>query len=300
MDSIIPPELLKQILLEYLKEDIPSFDFGAFAVGTEQKQASLLCKASGVVSGLPVVQCLFTQILNCKFEAFYSDGDYIDVDTVSDVQKGHGSKAGRIVVAKVCGRACDLLRGERVALNLMARTSGISTLAHSIMSRVKEVLPQWKGCIAGTRKTTPGFRLFEKYALLVGGADCHRVDLSSMVMLKDNHIWSCGSISKAIQRVRQVSGFSLKVEVECRSYDEAVEAIRDGADVVMLDNFTPADAKIAADKIKKDYKHIIIEVSGGITKDSVLDYICDSIDVLSMGSLTQGVPHIDFSMKIDH
>lgn len=131
----------------------------------------------------------------------------------------------------------------------------------------------WKGIIAGTRKTTPGFRIVEKYALLVGGVDTHRYDLSSMVMLKDNHIWASGSIEGAIKKAKEVAGFSLKIEVEVSSYEDAAKAIQAGADIVMLDNFKPKDLAECAKRLKSDFKlPFLIEGSGGLTIENVQDY----------------------------
>lgn len=190
-----------------------------------------------------------------------------------------------------------------------------ATRAREVSQAVKKV--GFSGVVAGTRKTTPGFRLVEKYALIVGGCDQHRYDLSrfvpvhllpwlnfitqfsiSMIMLKDNHIWSSGSITEAVRRAKSVGGFALKVEVECQSQAEAEEAINAGADIVMLDNFNPIILKQTAQALKSKHAHVIVEASGGITAETVAEYCCPHVDVISMGSLTQGVPHIDFSLKI--
>lgn len=183
-------------------------------------------------------------------------------------------------------------------MNLIARASGIATRARVVSGIAKE--SNWHGNVAGTRKTTPGFRWVEKYALLVGGCDQHRYDLSSMIMLKDNHVWSSGSITEAVKRAKSVGGFALKVEVECQSESDADEAIHAGADIVMLDNFKPQDLKVAAKNLKERHgKHIIVEASGGVVVETLADYFDPHVDVVSMGSLTQGVPHIDFSLKIE-
>ncbi len=156
--------------------------------------------------------------------------------------------------------------------------------------------------------------------MLVGGADTHRHDLSSMVMLKDNHVVSTGSITAAVKKgnqqtdiqtltphpcllintkpARLVCGFSMKIEVECQSQSEGEEAIRAGADVVMLDNFAPDELKEAAENLKKSFPHILIEASGGITAATIADYFHNSVDVISLGGVTQGVPHVDYSLKI--
>ncbi|RIB17798.1 Quinolinate phosphoribosyl transferase, partial [Gigaspora rosea] len=145
-----------------------------------------------------------------------------------------------------------------------------------------------------------GFRLVEKYGMLVGGADTHRMNLSSMIMLKDNHIWSQGSITKAVERARNVGGFSLKIEVECRTEAEADEAIQAGADVIMLDNFNGENLSSCAKSLKQKWtnKKFLLESSGGITEENVTEFFCPDIDILSLGCLSQGVKHVDFSLKI--
>lgn len=176
----------------------------------------------------------------------------------------------------------------------------------------------WPGTLAGTRKTTPGFRVIEKYGILVGGADPHRHDLSSMTMLKDNHIWACANnaaagdgtqaesiaaaIPKAVGAAKAVGGFSTKVEVEVRSLEEANAAIEAGADVIMLDNFTPDGVRDAARKLKEDWagkgRSFLIEVSGGLTESNAASYACPDVDILSTSSIHQGVGIVDFSLKV--
>ncbi|KAJ3305179.1 hypothetical protein HDV03_001941 [Kappamyces sp. JEL0829] len=153
------------------------------------------------------------------------------------------------------------------------------------------------------RKLLLGFRIVEKYASLVGGVDTHRHDLSSMIMLKDNHIWARGSITAAVKEARSVGGFSLKIEVECGSEAEADEAILAGADVIMLDNFDGKGIHSCAASLKAKYagKHsFLIEGSGGLTLENCRDFMSPHVDILSFGSITQSVPHIDFSLKVAH
>jgi nicotinate-nucleotide pyrophosphorylase (carboxylating) len=204
----------------------------------------------------------------------------------------------RKLLATVTGRACDVMRAERVVLNLLSRSCGIALKARRAADEAKRL--RFLGALSGTRKTTPGFRLVEKQALLVGGVDPHRMDLSSMVMLKDNHIASAGGdVAKAVAMARAVCGFSAKIEVECGSLEEALRAGAAGANVVMLDNMTPAQLKAAARQLKAAYPAITIECSGGITPETMRNYFCPHIDILSMGCLTQGVPHVDVSLKIN-
>lgn len=159
----------------------------------------------------------------------------------------------------------------------------------------------YSNILAGTRKTTPGFRLVEKYGMLVGGCDPHRIDLSTMTMLKDNHVKAAGSITRAVKAAQAAGGFSVKVEVECQSEEEADEAVEAGADIVMLDNFTGEGVKTAARSLKERWKgkrEFLVEVSGGLTEANVADFVCNDVDVISTSSIHQGVPHIDFSLKI--
>ncbi|KAJ2844595.1 nicotinate-nucleotide diphosphorylase (carboxylating) [Coemansia brasiliensis] len=259
------PTTFGQTIDAWLAEDIPSFDYGGYVVGDDIKIATLV---------------------TWNFE---EGAEIIPNDR-------------KVQVAVVQGPARLILMGERLALNILARCSGVASRAR----RLRNIADScgFQGIVAGTRKTTPGFRLIEKYGMQVGGADTHRMDLSSMVMLKDNHIWATGSITKAVEQARMVAGFSTKIEVECQSEAEAMEAIDAGADIVMLDNFKPDELELAAANIKASClgakRQVPIEASGGITEDNAAEYMVPSIDIISFGSMTQSVPHVDFSLKIAH
>jgi nicotinate-nucleotide pyrophosphorylase (carboxylating) len=270
---------------QWLAADVPKFDAGGFVVGDAATTARLLCKSPGVLAGVPFVDAIF-QHLGCTVSWRFPEGY-----AVSEAQA-----AGKLVVATVAGPTRCLLLGERTALNLMARASGIATAA----ARLRGVVDAhgWHGEVAGTRKTTPGFGLVEKYALLVGGASTHRMDLSNMIMLKDNHIWSAGGITGAVRKARRACGFSSKIEVECRDLAEAVEAATSGADVVMLDNFSPEDIRRDAATFKAQFPHVMVEASGGIREHTIAGFLCEHVDVISMGALTQGYGTVDFSMKL--
>jgi len=204
----------------------------------------------------------------------------------------------KLALATVRGPIHAILQGERTALNTLSRCSGVATVAQQAV-RVARDVANWKGWVAGTRKTTPGFRLVEKYGLLVGGAATHRLDLSQMVMLKDNHVQSCaGSIRSAVTLARQAAGFSQKIEVECQTLAQAVEAAHAGADIVMLDNMAPAELKEHAAYLKKLYPNVLIEASGGITMENMVEYLSEHVDIVSQGALTQGYPCIDYSLKV--
>mmetsp|Transcript_5274 Transcript_5274/g.10853 ORF Transcript_5274/g.10853 Transcript_5274/m.10853 type:complete len:304 (+) Transcript_5274:82-993(+) len=289
--TLLPENQIQTIVSQWIHDDMPSFDVGGLVVGNEVKQATLWMKSSGILAGMPFAEAVFRQ-LECKVEWNHKaldggvvEGIWMDVD-------------GKIALATVTGPVHKLLQGERTALNTLSRCSGVATASHRSVDVARKL--GWKGWVAGTRKTTPGFRVVEKYGLLVGGAATHRLDLSQMVMLKDNHIWSAGSIPNAVQLARKAAGFSQKIEVECQSLDEARQAAGAGADIVMLDNFAPAQLKEDAKRLKEEFPQVLIEASGGITIDTMADYLSEHVDIISQGKLTQGYDCLDFSLKIVH
>ena len=277
--NLIPPEFDLEIK-NWLKEDIPSFDIGGFVVGSKPAKAVLLGKSTGIIAGKPFFSKVF-DFLHCEIEWLKSEGEKI-----TPIEK----------IAFVTGNINNILQGERLALNIITRMSGIATFANDMVLLGKKA--GFKGRIAGTRKTSPGFRLLEKYALVIGGADTHRMDLSSMVMLKDNHIASAGNITQAIERARNIASVWYNIEVECKSFQQAEEAILGGADIVMLDNFTSEAAKKTAQELKEKYPQAIIEISGGITKNTIEEFFSPFIDIISMGNLTTKYNPVDFSLKI--
>ncbi|KAI0048021.1 nicotinate-nucleotide diphosphorylase [Auriscalpium vulgare] len=282
---LLPPSWKTQVAA-WLAEDTPSFDYGGYVVGEAHREAFLLGKGHqrAVLAGSPFVDEIFKQ-LECEVEWHVNEG--AEFDPVKHV-------------ATVRGKARHLLLGERVALNLLARCSGIATTSKHIKDAAQGY--GYKGIIAGTRKTTPGFRLVEKYGMIVGGIDAHRHDLSSMIMLKDNHIWSSGSITAAIERARAVGGFSLLLDVEVRSEEEADEAIAAGADVVMLDNIEGAELVGVASRLRARWngtgKRFLLETSGGITDANLSERAINEIDILSTSVVHQSTQHIDYSLKI--
>lgn len=246
----------------------------------EEDEAWLLGKSEGILAGVPFFDCVFRK-LGCTVTWHADEGSRID-------PVAH--------VATVRGPRRMLLLGERTALNILTRASGIATEAGKAAAIKAEA--GWRGEVAGTRKVTPGFRLVEKYSLLVGGCSTHRMDLSQMTMIKDNHVWAAGSITNAVQRARSACGFSSKIEVEARSVEEAAEAADAGADVVMLDNFTPDRLRDEVPAFKAAHPHVTVEASGGIRLGTLAGFMVDGVDVLSLGSLTQGYPCLDFSLKL--
>lgn len=284
--SIIPEHALQTLAERWLAEDCSSgFDTAAAAVGTSPTQATLYLKSPGVVAGIPFFNAVMKAV-GCTVEWLIVDG----------TQYGH-LETSKEPIGTVRGPACALLRGERIALNAIAECSGVATAARraSDIARARE----WQGRVAMTRKTTPGFRMVQKYGVIVGGMDPHRYALSGMCMLKDNHINACGgNVEKAIRCVRACGGFSVKVEVECANVEEALRAGRAGADVVMLDNMTPKVFANAAKTVKLDFPNIIVEGSGGLNFDTIAEYMVEYADVLSFSVNRYATP-LDMSLKIE-
>lgn len=200
LSHVLHPVTLQHMAREWLKEDTPNFDYGGFVVGEKEETALLLMKGEGVLAGVPFFNAIFKE-LECIVTWNEKEGTSIEPIKC---------------IATVNGKVRQLLLGERVALNCLSRASGIATLARRLHTIAENV--GWKGEIAGTRKTTPGFRLVEKYALLVGGVSTHRYDLSSMIMLKDNHIWTSGSICQVRQTMHVCNLFLFGLHRKCNGY----------------------------------------------------------------------------------
>lgn len=284
--ALLSPHSLREAARAWLAEDLPpcAFDVGGYVVGNSVEEAVLLGKTPGaVLAGAPWFEAVFAE-LGCSVTWMLDEGAVIP--------------AGGARVATVRGPARALLAGERTALNALSRASGVASAATRAVAAARAA--GWRGAVAGTRKTTPGLRALEKYALLVGGADRHRQDLGSMAMLKDNHLWAAGGISSAVHAARAAAGFAVKVEVECSSAADALEAAAAGADVIMLDNMAPESLAVASAEVKAAFPAVLIEGSGGITAETIAAYArsCPDVDVLSIGSLTQGYSCPDFSLKV--
>ena len=285
-EHLFPPGTLSALVRRWIDADIPYFDIGGYVVGDKPEVAHVLGKSPGVLAGVPFANAVFKE-MGVSVEWLKREGD--------PITKEEAAKKAPVAVVK--GSARKLLLAERTVLNIISRASGVATRARGVVTAAK-TSTGWNGMVAGSRKTTPGFALVEKHALLVGGAATHRMNLSQMVMLKDNHVWSHGSITGAVKAAKAAAGFSAKIEVECQNLDNAREAALAGADVVMLDNFTPGELKRAAAAFKSEFPHVVVEASGGITEANIASYAVDNVDVVSMGCLTHGYACLDFSMKI--
>ena len=261
-----------------LEEDISSEDVTTNAVMPEYKKGDvqLICKQDGIIAGLQIFARVFT-LLDPKTEVEFrvKDGDA--------VTKGQ-------LLAVVTGDVRVLLSGERTALNYLQRLSGIATYTHS----VAQLLEGTKTTLLDTRKTTPGMRIFEKYAVRIGGGCNHRYNLSDGVLLKDNHIDAAGGVKEAIDAARAYAPFVRKIEVETENLDMVRAAADAGADIIMLDNMTPEEMEVAIRIIDGRAK---TECSGNITKENIKTITALGVDYVSSGALTHSAPILDLSLK---
>ena len=269
------------LIMEALKEDITSEDITTNAVMREAcpGEVQLICKQDGVIAGLEVYKRVF-ELLDEKTEVeFYvKDGDVVK---------------NKQLMGVVRGDIRILLSGERVALNYLQRMSGIATYTRSIV----DLLEGSKTRLLDTRKTTPNMRVFEKYAVKVGGGCNHRYNLSDGILLKDNHIGAAGSVAKAIEMAKEYAPFVRKIEIEVENREMVKEAVEAGADIIMLDNMTPDEMREA---IKIIDGRAQTECSGNVTKENVARLVSVGVDYISSGALTHSAPILDISMKNLH
>ena len=270
-------ELIKMALAE----DISNEDISTNAVMPDYKKGTveLICKQDGVICGLHVFARTFTLLdENTQIELYKKEGD--------EVKKGEH-------IATVTGDIRVLLSGERTALNFLQRMSGIATYTR----RVVKLLEGCKTKLLDTRKTTPNMRIFEKYAVKVGGGVNHRYNLSDGILLKDNHIGAAGSVAAAVKMAREYAPFVRKIEVEVENLDMCREAVEAGADIIMLDNMS-VDEMIAAVKLIDG--RAVTECSGNVTEENIPNIKRTGVDYVSSGALTHSAPILDLSLKNLH
>jgi nicotinate-nucleotide pyrophosphorylase (carboxylating) len=281
MNSVTMKLQADPLILQALQEDITGEDVTTNAILPEdcQGEAELLCKQDGIIAGLDVFARPFT-LLDDKvwFEFFVKDGD--------EVHKGQK-------LAKVVGSMRAILSAERVGLNYLQRMSGIATYTHQVAA----LLEGTGMTLVDTRKTTPNMRVFEKYAVTVGGGKNHRYNLSDGVLLKDNHISAAGGVAKAIAMAKAYAPFVRKIEVETETLDMVREAVEAGADIIMLDNMSHDMMKEAVAIIAGRAE---TECSGNVTKENIAALADIGVDYISSGALTHSAPILDLSLKHLH
>lgn len=275
LNQIYVDNLIKTALLEDINYVDITTDY--LIPEDQENEAKFLAKADGVLCGIEVALRVFTLIQpDFQYEVFIHDGE--------EVKKGD-------IIAKIKGKTRTILKGERTALNLLQHMSGIS----SMTNRIVKIVEGTNASIADTRKTLPGMRPLQKYAVTVGGGKNHRFNLSDAAMLKDNHVDAGGGITNAVTKLRTKLGHMAKVELEVRTLDELREALSVDVDVIMLDNM---DNDTMREAVKIADGKALLEASGGITEETIRDVAETGVDIISIGALTHSVKAFDISLKI--
>ena len=269
-------------IIQYMLDEDKGFgDITSQAVVDESKEVSahIVSKDEGILAGMNIIREVFEEFdVNVKF--WMKDGAKISKNDL---------------LMSVSGNARTILLLERTVLNLSMRMSGVASAASHYVGLVEG----YDVRVAGTRKTSPAIAKFDKYALKVGGADTHRFALDDMVLIKDNHIVACGTPLEALLKAKENVSFSKKIEIEVETLDDAVDCVKNGADIVMLDNMSPEEVSDVIDKLNElnIRQNSLIEVSGGITEDTIVDYAKLGVDIISIGALTHSSRSLNFSMK---
>ncbi|BAU26175.1 nicotinate-nucleotide pyrophosphorylase [carboxylating] [Aneurinibacillus soli] len=275
-------KLLDQQIEMWLSEDIGFGDITSQATIPQDSVGTgiLYTKQAGVIAGLDVATHVFANLdPSLTFTKKVEEG--------TCVEKG-------VVIAEVEGSTQSILSGERLALNLLQRLSGIATETHTYVQKARTTSAHVR--IVDTRKTTPGLRMLEKYAVVVGGGHNHRIGLFDAVMIKDNHIKGAGGITAAVQRAREAISHTMRIEVEVESLEQLEEAIAAKPDIIMLDNM---DNETMAEAVRRVDGRMIVEASGGVNLDTVAGIAATGVDVISIGSLTHSVSALDISLDLN-
>jgi len=276
--------LVDEKVREFLLEDIGFGDITTDSIISKdlQTEATVFCKEDAVVAGLEEASKVFT-ILGCTVKLLKEDGDPVEAGTPIMEISGHGKA---------------ILKGERTALNILMRMSGIATATQKALAEARKVSSHVR--VACTRKTAPGLRYFDKKAVELGGGDTHRLSLDDCVLIKDNHLKLVGSVKETVKRAKERVSFTKKVEVEAKNLNQAMEAAEAGADIVMLDNMQPGEILRVLKELerKKLREKVLVEASGGITEENIREYAKTGVDILSMGALTHSIRVIDMNLKV--
>jgi len=280
----LPHKILEEKLRNILREDIGQGDITTALIVPEDinTEAEIIAKESGVIAGIEEAK-IFLESLELKFKASVADGE--------EVRRNQK-------LMKIFGDARTILSIERTLLNILSRMSGIATITRKLGKKIQNAGLKTK--IACTRKTAPGLSYFDKKAVVIGGGDSHRLHLDDMVLIKDNHIAVAGNVKKAIEKVKKNISFSKKIEAEVTSPEDALIAAQAGADIVMLDNFSPIEVKKAIKLLERNglRNKILIEASGGITEENMMEYAKAGVDIISLGEITDSPKALDMSLEL--
>jgi nicotinate-nucleotide pyrophosphorylase (carboxylating) len=277
--------VVEDAIRSFLAEDIGYGDITSNALIDSKQEAEgrVVCQESAIVAGIEEALFLL-ELTGCQGTAKARDGE--------------GVKAGTMILSAL-GPARALLGVERTLLNLLAHMSGVATATADLVS-IAEKRSRGKIRIACTRKTLPGLRYFEKRAVQLGGGDTHRLRLDDAVLIKNNHLALAGSITESVRKAKETVSFTKKVEVEVTTPDQALEAAKAGADIILLDNMTPKEVQrsVAMLKVENLRDQVLLEASGGIREENLASYVKTGVDVISVGAITHSAPAIDLSMEI--
>ena len=280
----LPKKILEEKLRRFVEEDVGHGDVTAFHTVPPGAivEAKIIVKEKGVIAGVEEALAL-SDAFGLKAGALIKDGSIV---------------TPRTEILQIEGDAITLLTIERTMLNLLSRMSGIATHTNRLVEMVRRA--GYKTLVAATRKTALGLAYFDKRAAMIGGGDPHRFGLDDMILIKDNHLAIVGDVRRVVRRARERASFSKKIEVEVSRLSDVLEAAEAGADIVMLDNFSPKKTEEAVKllKTKKFRNKILIEASGGITEQNILKYVAAGVDIVSLGAITQSTRALDMSLEV--
>jgi nicotinate-nucleotide pyrophosphorylase (carboxylating) len=280
----VPRRMLQAKLRRFMEEDVGAGDVTTHLLipPNTTVEAEIVVKQAGLVAGLEEA-CAFCESLKLEADKRVSDGASVRPQTS---------------ILHISGKAQPILSAERTLLNLLSRMSGIATVTSRLVRKVRTA--GYETRIACTRKVAPGLGYFDKKAVFHGGGDTHRLHLDDMILIKDNHLQIVGDAGEAVKKSREAASFSKKIEVEVTTIAQALEAAEAGADIIMLDNFPPAEIREAVSLLttKRVRDQVLLEASGGITETNILEYAATGIDIVSIGEITHSVKALDMSLEI--
>jgi len=282
--TFLPRKILEEKILKFLEEDLGQGDITTLLTvpsGTIV-EAEIVAKESGVIAGIEEALTLLEKF-GFQVRVLVSDGSKVK---------------GKTTVLKIVGDARTLLSIERTLLNLLMRMSGIATATSQLIEKIRRA--GYKTRIACTRKVAPGLLYFDKKAVMLGGGDTHRLHLDDLIVVKDNHLVIVGGVGEAVKRVRATVSFSKKIEIEVSTEKDALEAAKAGADIIMLDNFSPQQIKSTMVLLDREGLRgkVLIEASGGIDERDILEFAATGVDILSLGEITDSVKTLDMSLEV--
>jgi len=280
----LPSKILEKKLLRMLAEDVGQGDVTTALVipANSTTEAEVIAKESGVIAGMEEAKILL-ESLGLEVENLVSDGEEVKT---------------KKALMKISGDTRTILSVERTLLNIISRMSGIATITRKLIEKIRKA--ELKTKVACTRKVAPGLLYLDKKAVLTGGGDTHRLHLDDMILIKDNHIAVVGSVEKAVKTVRKNVSFSKKIEVEVTEVKDVLNAVKAGADIIMLDNFSTEQIEKAVKLLKEEhlYGRALLEASGGITAENILAYASTGVDIVSLSEITTNAKALDISLEI--